>query len=163
MSATDGASGQEPGAVPVDAGRPAEGDAASQSSSVAAQPTHVEAEARAQEIHAEVARTEARRAEEQVARADESVEEAERERDAAHEAEERARRHAAEVRSDADDAAQRVTASGDRGTVIRRSGSPGGGDPIVFGPFTAERPELLVAAAFVGGFVLAKIIRGMAS
>lgn len=163
MSTTDGASGREPGAVPVDPDRVGQGGGASQSSSAAAEPTRAEAGARAEEIHAEVARTEARRAEEQAARADESVEDAERRQQAAHEAEAQARRHAEEVRSDADDAVQRVTATGAGGTVIRRSGSPGGGEPIVFGPFTAERPELLVVAAFVGGFLLAKIIRGMAS
>ena len=156
MSTTDGGSSREPGAVRVD---PERTDTVAASSGDAV-PSRVEAEARAEQIHAEVARTEARRAEEQAARADDAVEEAERRRQDAHEAEEQARAHAAEVRDDADGAARGVSSTyvGDV-----RSTTRGGGNPIVFGPFTAERPELLVAAAFVGGFLLAKIIRGIAS
>ena len=158
MSATDGGPGMEPGAVPVDpdsrAGTPASGDTG--------QPGRGEAQARAEEIHADVARTDARRAEEQAARADQAVEEAERRQKDAHEAEERARRHAEEARADAEGAAQDVSRTSTT-TATRTSAAGDGGDPIVFGPFTAERPELLVAAAFVGGFLLAKIIRGMAS
>ena len=156
MSATDGGSGQEPGAVPVGTDR----GEASPNSGGADQPSRMEAQARAEEIHAEVARTDMRRAEEQAARADEAVEEAESRRQEAHEAEERARRHALEVREDAEGAAQRASSSPTRGWSTVRGEV---GDPIVFGPFTAERPELLVAAAFVGGFLLAKIIRGLAS
>jgi hypothetical protein len=33
--------------------------------------------------------------------------------------------------------------------------------PIAFGPFPPEKPELLVLAAFAGGFVLAKVLRRM--
>jgi len=82
---------------------------------------------------------------------------------AAHEAEERARAHAQEVTSDAQDAARGVSGASTYRAVAESTPPAGGGQPIVFGPFTAERPELLVAAAFVGGFLLAKIIRGIAS
>ena len=153
MSTTDGGSGREPGAVRLDPDRYG-------ADSNDAAPSRAEAEARAEEIHAEVARTEVRRAEEQAARADDAVEEAQRHQQDAHQAEEQARRHAADVRTEADGAARRVSST----SLSRGRGTTGGGgDPIVFGPFTAERPELLVAAAFVGGFLLAKIIRGMAS
>ena len=156
MSTTDGGSGREPGAVRVDPDRHSTAATGVDDSA----PSRAEAEARAEEIHAEVARTEVRRAEEQAARADDAVEEAERRQQAAHAAEEQARRHAADTRAEADGAARQVSSTSlSRG----RSTTGGGGDPIVFGPFTAERPELLVAAAFVGGFLLAKIIRGMAS
>ena len=160
MSATDEGAGREPGAVPIG------GDPAGQgtpSGGLAGQPTRAEAEARAEEIHAEVARTDARRAEEEAAKADEAVEEAERRRQAAHEAEERARAHAQEVAREAQDAARGVTGASSYRAVAESTPATGGGQPIVFGPFTAERPELLVAAAFVGGFLLAKIIRGIAS
>ena len=155
MSTTDGGSGREPGAVPADPNAHGAGTSGVGGS----MPSRAEAEARAEEIHADVARTEARRAEEQAARVDNAVEEADRKQQAAHEAEEQARRHAAEVSSDADGAARRVSTTSVSG---RFSTSSDAGDPIVFGPFTAEKPELLVAAAFVGAFVLAKIIRGMA-
>ena len=159
MSATDGGAGREPGAVPVD------GDPVGQSrpTELTGQPTRAEAAARAEEIHAEVARTEVRRAEDQTAQAAEAVEEAERKRKAAQEAEERARAHAEEVASDAQDAARGVSGAASYRAVAGSTPAAGGGQPIVFGPFTAERPELLVAAAFVGGFLLAKIIRGIAS
>ncbi len=156
MSTSDGGSGREPGAVRVDPDRHGTGTTGFDDSA----PSRAEAEARAGEIHAEVARTEVRRAEEQAARADDAVEEAERRQQDAHQAEEQARRHAADVRSEADGAARRVSSTSVSGGP---SSTQGGGDPIVFGPFTAERPELLVAAAFVGGFLLAKIIRGIAS
>ncbi len=156
MSATDGGSGQEPGAVPVGADR---GEGGTNSAGTD-QASRVEAQARAEEIRADVARTEARRAEEQAGRADEAVEEAERRQQAAHQAEEEARRHAREAREEADGAVQRVPSFPTRGWSAAGGTA---GDPIVFGPFTAERPELLVAAAFVGGFLLAKIIRGLAS
>jgi hypothetical protein len=164
MSTSDGDPGRAPGAVRVDPDRVgAGGDEGRPESAASAQPTRAEAEARAEQIHAEVADTEVRRAEDQAARADEAVEEAERQQRAAHQAEEDARGHAQEVRRDADDHAQRVPTTVVVGTGGRTSIPSDGGNPIVFGPFTAERPELLVAAAFVGGFLLAKIIRAMAS
>ncbi len=156
MSTTDGGSGREPGAVRV--GADTQGTDATRLDDSA--PSRAEATARAEEIHAEVARTEVRRAEEQAARADDAVAEAQRRQQDAHEAEEQARRHAADVRQDADSAARGVSGTSLSGG---RSSTHDGGDSIVFGPFTAERPELLVAAAFVGGFLLAKIIRGIAS
>ena len=160
MSAADAGTGREPGAVPVE-GHPS--DQNRPTVDLAGQPTRAEAEARAEEIKAEVARTDARRAEEEAAKADEAVEEAESRRRAAHEAQEQARAHAQEVSSDAQDGARGVSGASSYRAVAVSTPASGGGQPIVFGPFTAERPELLVAAAFVGGFLLAKIIRGIAS
>lgn len=153
--------GREPGAVRVDPDQATLSGADVKQHDAAdvereAQASRVEAAARAEQIHAEVARTDVRRAQEEVA-------EAERREREARSAEEEARRHEEEVRRDAEDAAGRASAV-DTGTprlvpVTGGLAADAGEQPIVFGPFTAERPELLVVAAFVGGFVLAKIIR----
>lgn len=162
----------EPGAVRVTSNGTPEADATIRQDVAAqtegeAQVARIEAEARAEEIHAEVAHTEARRAEEQTAKATEAVEqaerrrgEAEREQAAAHERDQAARTDAEQARRQADESG----AAGRRiGPATRFSGLPeAGGEPIVFGPFTAERPELLVIAALAAGFVLAKIVRRMA-
>ena len=132
-----------------------------------AQAARVEAEARAEQIHAQVARTEVRRAEDEVSQAADAVEEAERRQRQAETTESEARRHEADARRDAEEAVRRagttVTTGSPWAARARGLGESGSGEPIVFGPFTAERPELLVAAAFVGGFVLAKIVRKLAS
>ena len=160
MSAGPGEPGREPGAVRVDPEDAA--GAATEPVTGAAEPTPAEAEARAEQIRAEVARTDLRRAEDEAARADDALADAQRRQEAAHAAEDEARQREQEIRGEADAATARVPSSllaapgaADRGQAR--------GEPIVFGPFTAERPELLVAAAFVGGFLLAKIIRAMAS
>lgn len=161
MSVTPEGAGREPGAVRVDPDQATLGGADAKQHDAAdvereAQASRVEAAARTEQIHAEVARTDVRRAEEEVA-------EAERREREARSAEEEARRHEAEVRRDAEDAASRAPADGTAAPrivpVTRGLAADPGEEPIVFGPFTAERPELLVVAAFVGGFVLAKIIR----
>lgn len=161
MSVTPEGAGREPGAVRVDPDQATEDEADVKQHHAAdvereAQASRVEAAAHAEQIHAEVARTDVRRAEEEVA-------EAERREREARSAEEEARRHEAEVRRDAEDAAGRTPAAGSvTPRLVPVTGglaADAGEQPIVFGPFTAERPELLVAAAFVGGFLLAKIIR----
>jgi len=167
--------GQEPGAVRVSPEQVerAEKAAATAQQDVAAraeqdaQAARVEAEARAEEIHAETARTEVRRAEDETAKAADAVEEAERQRRRAEAAEREAREHEQRAARDAEEAHQRAEAVGAPGAAAGYVTSGGfvqspAGDPIVFGPFTAERPELLVGAAFVGGFLVAKIIRGIA-
>lgn len=168
MSASPGGPGQEPGAVPVDPERAALTGADARQHAAAdaerdAQAARVEAEARAEQIHAEVARTDVRRAEEEVSEAAAAVEEAERRQRQADSTESEARRHEADARRDAEEAVRRADTSVTTGSPwiarARGLGEGGAGEPIVFGPFTAERPELLVAAAFVGGFLLAKIVR----
>jgi hypothetical protein len=69
--------------------------------------------------------------------------------------------------ADVDRDAVTVVTSGERTSA---GGGPSGiasawssDGPIVFGPFTAEKPELLVAAAFAGAFVLAQILKKITS
>ena len=161
MSSTTGGSGGEPGAVRVEP-EDAAGAGAQPTVTGSAQPTPAEAEARAEQIRADVARTDLRRAEEEADRADDAVAEAQRRQQAARAAEDEARQREQETRAEAQDATARVP-PGLLATPGAHRGAQAGGEPIVFGPFTAERPELLVAAAFVSGFLLAKIIRAMAS
>ncbi len=172
MSASSGGAGQEPGAVRADpeSATLAGADARQRTAADAereAQAARVEAEARAEQIHAEVARTDVRRAEDDVSQAAAAVEEAERRQRQAETAESEARRHEADARRDAEEAVRRgetsVTTMSPWASRARGLGGGRNGEPIVFGPFTAERPELLVVAAFVGGFVLAKIVRKWAS
>ena len=162
----------EPGAVRVDPETVPTADAelrqeAAAQAETETQAARVEAEARAEEIQAEVARTDARRAEEDAAEAEQAVKRAEAERARAEQEQREAQERADRVAEDADQARERaanagapthVVAARSRGFTERPSG-----EPIVFGPFTAERPELLVVAAFVGGLVLARIVRGIAS
>jgi hypothetical protein len=106
---------------------------------------------------------EAKRADEQAGKA---AEEAEKARAAEEEAD-RARRDAKEreerARRDADEARRRAEsneAAGSRpGAVALGSGWRAGGELTVFGPFTSEKPELLVVAAFVGGFLIGRILK----
>lgn len=172
MSASPGNSGREPGAVPVDHERAALAAADARQDAAAdaerdAQAARVGAEARAEQIHVEVARTDVRRAEDEVSQAAAAVEEAERRQHQAETTESEARRHEADARRDAEEAVHRAETSVTTGSPwaarARGLGEGGTGEPIVFGPFTAERPELLVAAGFVAGFVLAKIVRKWAS
>ena len=172
MSAPTGGSGQEPGAVPVDDEQATLAAADARQGAAAdveldAQAARVEAEARAEQIHVEVARTDVRRAEEDVSQAAAAVEEAERRQRQAETTESEARRHEADARRDAEEAVRRagtaVTTGSPWAARAGGLGERGAGEPIVFGPFTAEKPELLVAAAFIGGFVLAKIVRKLAS
>jgi preprotein translocase subunit SecD len=176
MSTPPRDSGEQPGAVRVSPDRverAEQAQAATQQEAAArteaeAQAARVEAEARAEEIHAETARTEVRRAESETAKAADAVAEAEQRRDQAQAAEREAREHEERARGDAEQARDQVHGAPagappvagyitSRGFVDSSSG-----EPIVFGPFTAERPELLVVAALVGGFLVAKIVRGIA-
>jgi hypothetical protein len=54
-----------------------------------------------------------------------------------------------------------AAAAAARGAAIPAGAGAEGaeGEPIVFGPFTAERPELLVVAAFVGALLVARILK----
>lgn len=157
---------REPGAVRVD---PADGaQAAAAQTELHTQEARVEAQARGEEIHAEVARTDARRAEEETAKAADAVEQAERERAEAEARQKEAQERAERAWEDAEQAREQAEATGAtgglRGLAARRGfADTATGEPIVFGPFTAERPELLVGAAVAGGFILAKIIRKIAS
>lgn len=159
----------EIGAVPVDpaAVQAAQADAAREQAAASeqdAQATRVLAEATEAEVRADVAETETRRLQEEH---DEAVAEAER---AESEREKRelelaaARKHEQQAEQDAEDARELAEKVGPVAPSIAAQGfrAPAAGEPIVFGPFTAERPEFLVLAAFAGGFVLAKLIRRMA-
>jgi chromosome segregation ATPase len=176
MSTPRSDAGEQPGAVrasPEEVERAERAHAAAQEDTAArtevhAQTARVEAEARVEEIHAETATTDVRRAESETAEAAGAVEEAERRRAQAEADERGAREDQQRAFSDAEEARERAERLGTGGAPSVAQNTSSGfressaGEPIVFGPFTAERPELLVVAALVGGFLVAKIIRGIA-
>jgi chemotaxis response regulator CheB len=117
-------------------------------------------QARAEEIRAEVAVTDARRADEEVARQHDEVEEASKkeeklaakEREAAAKAE-RATAEAAAAREQAAPATRAQTLRTSAQAAI--AGLPG----VDRLPPGAQRPEVLVGAAFGGAFVLARVLK----
>lgn len=161
---------REIGAVRADpaAVEAAHADAAQERAALAerdAQSTRVFDEVTEAEVRADVAQTETRRLEEDRDEAKEEAERAESERDERELELAAARRREQEAQEDAEDVRQLAERTGVVGASAGRAQGfrgPPAGEPIVFGPFTAERPELLVLAAFAGGFVLAKLIRRMA-
>ena len=116
----------------------------------------------AADAHVDVAKTDTRRAEEATAEAQEAAEQARKAEEDARKAEERAREEEERARREAADASERRQEVGPAaGVSYTPPPISAQGDPIVFGPFTAEKPELLVAAAFVGAFVLARILKAI--
>jgi hypothetical protein len=147
---------------------------------------HAQAEARAAEIRENVAMTDARRAEEEVARAHAAAEQAEAQEEKLSRKERKLREKAAQVhaeadrmRARADEAAKAHDAADERAghTVSGASvASPGvgsqtepdaaaaaGSGPAFPGadrlPTAAQRPEVLVGAAFGGAFIVARILK----
>lgn len=164
-----GAPTQEIGAVPVTAAsvEPTVVDAAQSHAATteqAAQAARVQAAADVAAIRGDVAQTDTRRAEEQVAKAADSIEQAQEEHAEAERQVAEARDREEQTERDARDARAHAQAVGGTSSTVAARGfsEAPAGDPIVFGPFTAERPELLVLAALAGGFVVAKLIRRMA-
>lgn len=126
----------------------------------------VEGEAVAAEARDRTAQTTVRRAEEQSAKAHEQAEQAREAEEAAERAEAEAREEEERARREAEDARRRAEESGGGAPVTStRTNVPVAqqGQPIVFGPFTAEKPELLLAAAFVGGLLLGRILKVVTS
>jgi membrane protein involved in colicin uptake len=137
------------------------------------QPT-TESEVRGAELRENLALTDARRAEEEVAKAHEATEKARQEEEKAARKEQEAREKAERVHAEADRA--RAAADDARGSVSGASvASPGVGTttepdaqaaaagPAFPGadrlPEAAQRTEVLVGAAFVGSFVLARVLK----
>ena len=122
-----------------------------------------EADARAAELREELAITDERRAEEAEAEAEEAVAEAQRDESK----KERKRREAEERRAAASAEAERVRAEALRTAEQARPGeAPSAAAPFAPPAGTAvegpDRPELLVAAAFAGAFLFARILKKIA-
>jgi chromosome segregation ATPase len=118
-------------------------------------------EARGAELRSELAATDARRAEEQTAEAEQEAREAQeraeklsRKEQQAREKAEQAQRVAQREREEADTAERREREAPGRGTgpsaTAAYAATPESG---------AERPEILVGAAFAGAFVFARILK----
>ena len=120
------------------------------------------AEARGAELRSELAATDARRAEEDTAKAEKALEEAaerkeklSRKEQKAHEAAEQAARIAQREREEAELAERRE----------REAAAARGETPKATGAFAAppaegaERPEILIGAAFAGAFVFAQVLK----
>jgi len=119
-------------------------------------------EARGAELRSELAATDARRAEEQTAEAEQAIRDAterkeklSRKEQKAHEQAEQAARIAQREREEAEIAERREReAAAARGETPRATGAFAA--PPAQG---ADRPEILIGAAFAGAFVLAQVLR----
>lgn len=126
--------------------------------------------ARGEELRENLADTDARRAEEEAAKAQEATadaaaEQEKREKEAQQERDRARRVHEAsdEARARADDT---VAASSDRPQPGARAGAYAAGDGSPSSipgldklPPAAQRPEVLVGAAFAGSFIVARILK----
>jgi len=115
----------------------------------------------ASEGRAEGAETDTRRAQEKAAEAEQATKDAQEAEEEARKKEQEARDREERVQQETESAREQAADAG--GTTI---GAPRGAratsaEPIVFGPFTAEKPELLVGAAFAGAFVLARVLKAI--
>jgi hypothetical protein len=143
--------------------------------------TTAESEARGAELRENLALTDARRAEEEVAKAHAEAEAAEKKEEKLSRKEQRLREKAARVHAEA----ERARAQAADAEKVREAGtvsgagvaSPGVGatsDPnaqaaargpganataTADAPAAAQRPEVLIGAAFVGSFVVARILK----
>jgi hypothetical protein len=131
------------------------------------QPTS-ESEVRGAELRENLALTDARRAEEEVAKAHEAAEKAKEAEEKAARKERAAREKAERIHAEADQA--RAAADQARGvspgvgtTTEPDAQAAAAGGPAFPGadrlPEAAQRTEVLVGAAFVGSFVLARVLK----
>ena len=132
-----------------------------------------ESEARGAELRENLALTDARRAEEEVAKAHDAAEKAKEAEEKAERKEEELRARAERVHAEADRAraaaAARGTVSGADvaspgvGTTTEPDAQAAAAGPAFPGadrlPPAAQRTEVLVGAAFVGSFVLARVLK----
>jgi FKBP-type peptidyl-prolyl cis-trans isomerase len=139
-----------------------------------------ESEARGAELRENVALTDARRAEEQVARAQEEKEKAAAKEEKLSHTEQQLRERAERVHAEADRMRAQAAASPSAGTTVSGVSvtSPGFGsatEPDVAAaaaprgmagfpgadrlPESAQRPEVLIGAAFAGAFITARILK----
>ena len=119
------------------------------------------AEARGAELRSELAATDARRAEEETAEAERDAEKAReraeklaRKEQQAHEKAEEAQRVAQREREEAEAAERR-----EREATGQTAALPPGPAPAAAAQPGAERPELLVGAAFAGAFIFARVLK----
>jgi hypothetical protein len=115
-------------------------------------------EARGAELRSELAATDARRAEEKTAEAEQAVREAEERKEKLSRKEQKAREKAEE--------AERIAEREREEAIVaeRREREAGGaaGAPVAAlpaPPAGAERPEVLVGAAFAGAFIFARVLK----
>ena len=121
------------------------------------------AEARGAELRSELAATDARRAEEETAEAEQAIRDAterkeklSRKEQKAREAAEQAERIAQREREEAEVAERRAReAAAARGEAPQ----PAAALPPPSASAGADRPEILIGAAFAGAFVLAQVLR----
>jgi chemotaxis response regulator CheB len=112
------------------------------------------AEAAAAEARSEVAVTDARRAEEKTAQQHEAVEEAERREEKLSRKERKAKEKAEQVAAEAD------RARAEAGQATAASPATATAPPVHPAPASAaQRPEVLVGAAFGGAFILARVLK----
>jgi hypothetical protein len=113
--------------------------------------TTAESEARGAEIRENVALTDARRAEEEVARAHAEAEAAEKKEEKLSRKEKRLREKAERVHAEAD----RIRAQAAEAEPTPQPAAAVSDDA----PSAAQRPEVLIGAAFAGSFIAARILK----
>ena len=123
--------------------------------------------ARGEELRENLADTDARRAEEEAAKAQEATEDAKKEQEKQEREAQEERKRAQIVHQEADQARERAdeTVAGaatpgptGRTGAVAASGE-GTSTPFDKLPPAAQRPEVLVGAAFVGTFLVARILK----
>jgi hypothetical protein len=129
----------------------------------AASATTAEGEARAAEIKRDVKETDARREQEETAKADEKLRKAQADKEREEREDAAARERAEWARKEAEAPRPRPAETPGAPATVRPAAVIGEPEPVTFGPFTAERPELIVGAALVAGFLVAKILRRLSS
>ena len=119
------------------------------------------AEARGAELRSELAATDARRAEEETAEAEQAIRDAterkeklSRKEQKAREAAEQAERIAQREREEAEAAEAR-----ERQAAGQTAALPPGPAPAATAQPGADRPEILVGAAFAGAFIFARVLK----
>ena len=115
-------------------------------------------EARGAELRSELAATDARRAEEDTAEAEQAVREAEERKEKLSRKEQKAREKAAQAERIAEREREEAIVAERR----EREGRAAAGEPIAALPAPstgADRPEILVGAAFAGAFIFARILK----
>jgi len=123
--------------------------------------------ARGEELRENLADADARRAEEEAAKAQEATEEAKKEQEKQEREAEAERERAQRVHQQADQARERadetVAGTATPGPTGRTSSVAASGEgtssPFDKLPPAAQRPEVLVGAAFGGSFILARILK----
>jgi len=117
--------------------------------------TTAESDARGAELRENLALTDARRAEEEVAKAHDEVEAAERKEEKLSRKEKRLREKAERVHAEADRQRAQAAAAAPEPEPIPQPATVVTDDA----PSAAQRPEVLIGAAFAGSFIVARILK----